>query len=1456
MPGPTRFRRTLRLLAATLSLGLAFTGLIVVTAPEEATAAVAPAFDCLEPRFFVQTGSSTNTQLNTGTYLANGDSSWTALGPLQTTDNYNALAFNPVDEFLYGIRLSDKVVVRIDRSGAVASMGGTIAALGAPKSTLWDSGEFDAAGNYYVASGNAGTTQITKIALSGGGAMSTINLTATARFADFSFKDGYLWAHNYGQNNTFYRINVDPALGAVGAVDSYSSAGVLPISSYGSAFTMTNGNLAFVATDNFMYQVSVDTSKATPTFGLVSKVAARPNAYSDATNCSTAADASLTVTKTGPATVIVGEPIAWHIVVSNNGPGISSGFVVKDAFPAGLTDVKVASTDSTCVVNATDIVCNGGRMIAGGTASITVTADAPTVIGSIVNSVRVIGNEDPSPSALATEAATTVTLGTTAGGADTAELVLASADSGASVTQGGHGSVVNNAGTLVYTPEAHFSGVDSFTYTINGSTVTVYVTVVPLAVNDAKTTAINTDATGDVSTNDHASNAQFTVLTDPANGAVTLTTNGTFTYAPNASFTGADSFTYTVSADGGSDSASVTLTVVAAPTAVTDTASTPANTPTVVGVIDNDTGAGISVAFLTDGTHGEAVLNADGTFTYTPDTGFSGSDSFTYTLTGDGGTATGTVNVTVTPVSVGDSVSTEANSAVDIDVTSNDSGSALTIAPLDAPSHGTLALDDDTFTYTPAHGYSGADSFTYTLTGDGGTSTATVSVTVTPVATNDGVSTSANSAISGDVASNDVGWNLSVVKASDPVHGVVVIGSDGRFTYTPDPNFSGTDSFRYTLTGSGGTDFGTVNLTVSPIAVADSSTTLANTTVILDVVANDAGTGLAATLLADGTHGTVTLDSTGTLTYTPDPGFSGSDSFTYTLTGDGGTSTATVSITVKPIATDDTAVTPTNSTLSGNVAANDSGSSRSTAVAASPTHGTLILNSNGVFTYTPAPGFSGSDSFTYTLTADGGEATGTVHLTVTPVAKPDSATAPAGTAVTIDVLANDVGQALSVTGVGNAVNGSVSLSAGIPRFTPTPGFSGSGTFDYALAGAGGTSGARVTITVRPVGIDDSAATDAGVGVTIDVLANDLGSGNVVVSVTQGSHGTVTSTSGVTVYLPEAGYSGPDSYTYSLRDSSGQSAFGTVRVLVRPVAPDDTVATASGGPVLIDVLANDSGTATTVTGYSVPAHGTVTAFAGGALYTPGVGFSGVDTFRYFAMDASGTAFVGTVTVLVAPFVRDDAVSLPASTSASFVPAHNDNGTALAVTGVATPAHGTISISPDGTLTYTPNAGYSGVEILEYRVTDASGQTVTGTVTLTIAPLVMSDGKTVKTGSSATMSLLSNDVGSGLSVTSHTQPGHGTVMVTADGVATYTPTNGFVGTDTFAYTVTDASGQTVTGTVTVNVQLATLAEPTHETADVLPSTGTDPALTAIFAMFLIVSGFLLFLGFPTRRGLHRA
>lgn len=981
----TRLRRTLRLLGATLALALAFMGLTVVTTSNEADAAAVPAFDCLEPRFFVQTGSSVNTQLNTGTYLANGDSSWTALGPLQTTDNYNALAFNPVDEYLYGVRLSDHVVVRVDRTGTVTSMAGTIAALPVPTSLLWDSGEFDSAGNYYVASGNAGTTKITKIEVSGTGAVSTITLAPSARFADFSFKDGYLWAHNYGQSNTFYRINVDSALGAVGAVTSYSSVGVLPISSYGSAFTMTNGNLAFVATDNFMYQVSVDTSGPTPGFSLVSKVAAPGNAYSDATNCSTAPDASLTVAKTGPATVIAGEAIAWDIVVSNSGPGISSGFVVKDAFPAGLSDVEAVSNDSTCVVNATDIVCNGGRMIAGGTVSIAVTANAPSTIGSIVNSVRVLGNEDPNPSTLATEAATIVTLGTNAGGIDTAELVLIAAEAGASVTQGANGAVVNNAGTLVYTPEPHFSGIDSFTYTVGGTIVTVTVTVVPLAVDDAVTAAINTDATGDVSENDHASNAQFTILTAPSQGDVVLATDGTFTYTPDTDYTGSDTFTYMVTGDGGSDTASVAITVAAAPVAAADAVFTPANTAKVIDVIGNDSGAGISVAFLTDGAHGEAVLNADGTFTYTPDTGFSGSDSFTYALTGDGGTATATVSVTVTPVATDDVATTTANAAVSGNVATNDVGSNTSVALASAPDDGTLTLNSGgTFTYTPDTRFSGLDEFTYTLTAAGGTATATARISVTPVAPDDQGATVAGQPTVINVLGNDSGTALAVTSFTAPSHGTVTMVAGG-LSYTPASGFSGIDTFRYTTTdASGGTFTAVVTVRTNPTSANDAATTSAGLPFTMTLTSNDVGTSLKVTSVATPANGTIRVNPDGTVTYSPDAGFSGVDTISYTATDASAlTTTATLKVTVAPVATPDTDVAVRGGALTVPLLGNDLGTGLTVTSITQPAHGTLVLNPDGTATYTPNRGYSGKDTFTYTVTdASGQSITSSVTIDV------------------------------------------------------------------------------------------------------------------------------------------------------------------------------------------------------------------------------------------------------------------------------------------------------------------------------------------------------------------------------------------------------------------------------------------------------------------------------------------
>jgi hypothetical protein len=187
------------------------------------------------------------------------------------------------------------------------------------------------------------------------------------------------------------------------------------------------------------------------------------------------------------------------------------------------------------------------------------------------------------------------------------------------------------------------------------------------------------------------------------------------------------------------------------PVAVNDTATTLSNTAVTTNVTSNDTDADgntLSVTSVTQPTNGTASVSDASSVTYTPNTGFVGSDSYTYTISdGNGGTATATVTVTVNapppppppannpPVAVNDTATTLSNTAVTTNVTSNDTdadGNTLSVTSVTQPTNGTASVSDaSSVTYTPNTGFVGSDSYTYTISdGNGGTATATVTVTV------------------------------------------------------------------------------------------------------------------------------------------------------------------------------------------------------------------------------------------------------------------------------------------------------------------------------------------------------------------------------------------------------------------------------------------------------------------------------------------------------------------------------------------------------------------------------------------------------------------------------------------------------------------------------------------------------------------------------------------------------
>ena len=285
-----------------------------------------------------------------------------------------------------------------------------------------------------------------------------------------------------------------------------------------------------------------------------------------------------------------------------------------------------------------------------------------------------------------------------------------------------------------------------------------------MAVNDINDTFVNQAVSGNVGTNDENPDGPvgtevYTLTTRPANGSVVLNADGSYTYTPDTDFIGEDTFTYQV-CDGGSpqacDSADVIIQVIpvgtpdnAAPVANDDTAITETGVPVNGNVLVNDfdpDGDTITVTGNTNPTNGTVTVNPDGNYTYTPEPGFVGEDSFEYTIC-DNGTPqacdTAIVVINVIPDSGNitnandDAYFGEINEDIAGNVLDNDTdpeGQTQTVdvslSPVTSPINGTVVINaDGTFIYTPNTDFTGADQFTYQIF-DAGSPVATDIATV------------------------------------------------------------------------------------------------------------------------------------------------------------------------------------------------------------------------------------------------------------------------------------------------------------------------------------------------------------------------------------------------------------------------------------------------------------------------------------------------------------------------------------------------------------------------------------------------------------------------------------------------------------------------------------------------------------------------------------------------------
>ncbi|HGS4914333.1 TPA: tandem-95 repeat protein [Vibrio parahaemolyticus] len=976
--------------------------------------------------------------------------------------------------------------------------------------------------------------------------------------------------------------------------------------------------------------------------------------------------------------------------------------------------------------------------------------------------------------------------------------------------------IVNNDGTVTYTPDDNYVGEDTFTYIVTSggvsesTTVSVDVTPendAPVAKDDTAITDEDTPVTIDVLPNDtdvDGDKLSIESASVPKEQGTVEVVNGKLVFTPAENFNGDAEITYTVTDGALTDQATVKVTV----NAVNDTPVVESNvadqtlaedfTPytidlnTVFSDVDNVDG---ELKFSVSGNSNVLVSIENGIATISPTADWNGSETLTFTATDPSGESISqTVNFTVAPVAdiVADKATVVEDTPTIIKVLGNDTfeddGKVVSLDTNNGPANGTVSVNPDgSVTYTPDDNYVGKDTFTYIVTSGGVSESSTVEVNVTPVndapvAKDDIATTQEDTAVTIDVLSNDTdvdGDKLSIQSATVPeAQGKVEI-VDGKLVFTPAENFNGHAEITYTVTDGQLTDEAKVTVTVNPVNDAPTIKVDAVESITEDAVNTDT---VVATLTVRDTDTpedqlTVSLENNsngyfvlvGNEVKLTQAGVDAVNNDELNLKDL--TISASVSDGVNPTANDSDSLVvnrvndaPTvehaiadqvlsedfdTYTIDLNEVFKDTDSSLEFSVSGNNSIQISIVN--GVATITPTADWNGKETITFTAKDSSGESISqTVNFTVAPVADivADKATVVEDTPTIIKVLGNDTfeddGKVVSLDTNNGPANGTVSVNPdGSVTYTPNDNYVGKDTFTYIVTSGGVSESTTVNVDVTPVNDapvakDDTATTQEDTAVTIDVLPNDTDVDGDKLSIQSASvpsdQGTVEIVDGKLVFTPAKNFHGDAEITYTVSDGAltGQA---TVKVTVNAV--NDT-------PVVESNIA-DQALAEDFTPYTIDLN---------------TAFSDVDN-----VDGELT----------------------------FSVSGNSNIQVAIVNGVAT---------------ITPTADWNGSETLTFTATDPSGESVSQTVDFTVAPVVdiKADSTNVVEDTPTIVNVLGNDTFEGkdkvVSLDAENGPKNGTVIVNNDGTVTYTPDDNYVGKDTFTYVVT-SGGVSESTTVTVNV-----------------------------------------------------
>jgi hypothetical protein len=849
------------------------------------------------------------------------------------------------------------------------------------------------------------------------------------------------------------------------------------------------------------------------------------------------------------------------------------------------------------------------------------------------------------------------------------------------------------------------------------------------------------------------------------------------------------------------------------PVADAQSLSTTPNTPLEITLTgsDLDGPSNLTYSVVSSTTNG-VLTGTEPNLTYTPTNGYQGPDSFTF-VANDGLTnsAPATVSISVfnvAPTATAQSVSTLPDTSLEITLTGSDPDSGpsnLTYSVVSQPTNGALSGATNVWIYTPTNGYRGPDSFTF-IANDGlsNSAPATVSISVTnifPTATAQSVDVYRNSSanITLTAINTDGPSNLTYSVVSQPINGTLS-GSAPDLTYTPTSGYLGADSFTFEV--SDGLDdseeVATVSITVNNAPpVADSKTVLAQpdqaVTIVLSGTDPDAApSNLIYRVTSQPANGFLS-GTEPNLTYTSTNGFIGTDSFTYTA-NDGAVDSAeaTVSILVSDAGWD-FSFTDFSAALFGNTLSVN-GSSENLLVAGVATNDDDYVYS---VTYTAADydGDGANDTLGFDVRVKGWSGS----ITDVPWETPDTSANTASATIGTNDAAVSVGAIFSVGG--NMANGqtlefmleNIDLSLTDASFASSVNSTG---FTYAwLKETGGNSHQAVIGSgTGLLGYDFNASVTAG--------PFSVGTGSLYISADNAESGSLMSAWGVADVDFGINVIVWDSSVNQVPKVDAQSVTASINT------PTDITLTGS------DVDSGPSNLTFAVA--SQPTNGTVVLEGDVATYTPINGYLGADSFTFTANDGatnSESATVSITVINVVPVADDQDLSMLPATALDITLSctDTDGPSNLTYTVLSWPVNGTLVTNgalPD--MTYTPTGGFEGADSFTFLVNDGLTNSEPATISITVentAPVA--DGQSVSTPyeTALAITLTGSDVDgpSNLTFTVASQPANGTLATNgALPNLTYTPNSGYVGADSFTFTVNDGMDDSAPATISITVE----------------------------------------------------